>query len=62
MGERICVCQNIIIEMLEDGDRTRAALAIDLLGAAGFLLRSIDGHAWQPDAMLPENNLWAARG
>jgi len=60
LGDRLSAVANLVFEVLEDVDVERTRRVIDVLTAAGFLLRDVEGNSWSLGQPLPEKNVWAA--
>lgn len=62
LGDRITSFTNIVFEVLDDADVDNTRCIVDILTAARFSLRDIQGNAWMPGRPLLERNVWAALG
>jgi FkbM family methyltransferase len=52
---------NIVLEILPDGDAHKTAAIEQTLVAHGFRIVDIEGAAWKPGQPCVENNIWARR-
>jgi FkbM family methyltransferase len=52
---------NIVLEVLPDGDAHKTAAIEQTLLARGFRIVDVEGAAWNPGQSCVENNIWARR-
>lgn len=59
LGDRLTAFTNIVFELLQDADVKRTNCLIEMLTAAGFTLRDVEGNSWRLGKPLLELNVWA---